>query len=275
MFTSAKPAFAPRIAIVCMSQVSMATGPACPSTLCVCAYVRVCAQRFDPAFTARMSEWQFNAPVQVQGSGYWPTSPFADTLRQLSPLQVGEGHRVTLVGFSWCNGRIEAALAIIPTLPHLRFTVQVDGRAMNFTDGLLRLLLHVAPGDNSPKAWCLYLSADHRSERWPWKLLTFHDRADMAGLLRLPDPASYEGPEPPVVDCRVSLGEISEVRVCVCVCVCVCVVFLHRKHGSSDRCVHLLHMHSTEQYTGHYTGGLFCMRCTKEHALSGACTVLK
>ncbi len=113
---------------------------------------------------------------------------------QLRLMQLGTGGRVTLKRCEKVTCSLTAAVA---DLAHLRLSIQLGGGAL--TDELLRLVLHVAPHEPAQDVGRIRLQADHSAERWPWEQLTVGYGDNLSEVLRLPDPASYPGPQPPVL----------------------------------------------------------------------------
>lgn len=128
-------------------------------------------------------------------------------LHQLSALQLGDGASVTLAGWSWHTQNTQAARSAMSTQRGFCFGIEVGGEPL--TDGL-RLVLQAPTHVAEQVVGGLSLQSEHSAERWPWERLTFNAGGSMTELLRLPDPASYQGPQPPVL-CALEDWRLTEV----------------------------------------------------------------
>lgn len=167
--------------------------------------VSVALQGLPPQVSERLSHWE----LQVASITICPSLPLAtrshptaltNVLRQATDLHAPD-IPVDLSGWD-CTAELGAAAAAdLPALSHLNMGVHLSGM---LTSEALSTVLAMGQSIRRLAAKSLYLKdSDHAGAVWLWEKLTFYDDGktlDLAELLRLPQPSTYQGPELPMLN---------------------------------------------------------------------------
>lgn len=147
-------------------------------------------------FADRISEWQLptdsRTEVQVNlrdhiGSDHLP-SALRNALHQLQSLAASNAE-INLWVWHWTPGLVDIVGDEVPLLEHLKFWINIPGA---LTDELLRPLLRLPSHVRMLIAGSLDVRSDEfKDAAWPWQEVHF-GTLDAAGLLRLPNPATFK-----------------------------------------------------------------------------------
>lgn len=109
-----------------------------------------------------------------------------NALSQLASLSTAPDVTVCLKHWQWSDDIAKAVTAALPTLTHLKLTVNLQDRMM--TDALLGMALQLGANMPSLNVGAFDLESDqYANTPWPWEGLTI-DMLDIADLCKLPMP---------------------------------------------------------------------------------------